>query len=80
MTRPNPTAATRRDHTPQTVPAPRDANHGHSPSPNAVSTHPTPEPLLLTVAQAAQRLGISRSCRISSILRNDHAPTCSAAG
>lgn len=61
MTGPNPTAATRRGHTPQTVPAPRDTAHGRSPSPNAGATQPTSEPLLLTVAQAAQRLGISRS-------------------
>jgi excisionase family DNA binding protein len=73
MTGPNPSAAapTRRGRTPKAVPAPRQTAHGASPSPStaaaagpaqpAISARPTAEPLLLTVAQAAQRLGISRS-------------------
>ena len=61
MTGPNPTAATHRGRMPQAVPAPRDAAHGPSPSPNPASTQPTSQPLLLTVSQAAQQLGISRS-------------------
>ena len=73
MTGPNPTAAAprRRGRTPQPVPAPRQTDHGASPSPRAGATtgpaqpansaRPGSEPLLLTVAQAAQRLGISRS-------------------
>jgi excisionase family DNA binding protein len=73
MTGPNPTAATptRRGRTPQAVPAPRQTAHRASPSPSAaaatgpdrpaISARPTSEPLLLTVGQAAHRLGISRS-------------------
>jgi excisionase family DNA binding protein len=73
MTGPNPRAATptRRGRTTQAVSAPRQTGHGASPSPStagaagpaqpAISARPTSEPLLLTVAQAAQRLGISRS-------------------
>jgi excisionase family DNA binding protein len=73
MTGPTPRAArpTRRGRTPHAVPAPRRAAHGASPDPStvtaagparpAISARPASEPLLLTVAQAAQRLGISRS-------------------
>jgi excisionase family DNA binding protein len=73
MTGPNPRAATptRRDRTAQSVFAPRQADHDASPGLStagtagpaqpAISAPPTSEPLLLTVAQAAQRLGISRS-------------------
>lgn len=73
MTGPNPTAATptRRGRPAQSVPAPRQTPHDAAPCPSTASTAgpahptspapPTSEPLLLTVAQAAQRLGISRS-------------------
>lgn len=73
MTRPTPNAATptHRDRTAQSVFAPRQADHDTSPGPStageagpaqpAISERPASEPLLLTVAQAAQRLGISRS-------------------
>lgn len=73
MTGPNPRvpAPTRRGRTTLAVPAPRRTAHGASPGPSAaaatgpaqpaISAQPSPEPLLLTVAQAAQRLGISRS-------------------
>jgi excisionase family DNA binding protein len=73
MTGLNPKAAAPRRHgrTPQAVPAPRRTTHSTPPNPSttaaagpaqpAISVRPTSEPLLLTVTQAAQRLGISRS-------------------
>jgi excisionase family DNA binding protein len=73
MTGPNPRAATptRRNRTAHSAAAPRQAAHDASPRPStagtaglpipAISAPPASEPLLLTVAQAAQRLGISRS-------------------
>jgi excisionase family DNA binding protein len=83
MTGPNPKAATptRHGRTPQAVPTPRRTTHGASPSPNtvaatspappAISARPTSEPLLLTVAQAAQRLGISRGLLYELLAADD---------
>jgi AraC-like DNA-binding protein len=73
MTTPTPkaTTPTRRDRTAQSVFAPRQADHAASPGPStaktagpaqpASSARSASGPLLLTVTQAAQRLGISRS-------------------
>ncbi len=74
MTGPSPRAAapTRHSRTTQTVSTPTKAAHDASPRPSTVGTAgpaqpaipappPISEPLLLTTAQAAERLGISRS-------------------